>query len=268
MAYANMDEQMMLVERLKAMADAITGPITIDMYREYDDVMFGKKQLSCAIEKTVITSKEDISHILGQAGFGYEVIDQLKVVIADTKKNHAILGNGMLAQAHSLYSVPNKLNAGWIYHMFQYCDFVRIFIEPVKVESYVAILRGSMKTAHLSAKKDTIDSSSMIDIMKEKVLTQNISQIVKVRITFGVLGVNKKVLETRAKLFSSKAKSMRATVRHLPFCDRKFLLEGRTDIYIETDSLHPLFPFMSSELSEKGGTAWGINVVTKQSHFI
>ena len=262
MAYANIDEQLMLVEQLKNMADAITSPITIDMYREYDDVMFGKKQIYCAIEKTVITSKEDIGHILGQSGFDFEVMDELKHKVVDSTSSHVILENGMLAQAHALYSVPNKLNAGWIYRMFQNCDFIRIFIKPVKVESYVSILRGSMKTAHLSAKKDTIDSSSMIDVMKEKVLTQNISQIVSVRVVFGVLGMDKKILDNRAKLFSSKAKAMRATVRHLPYSDRKFLLSGRTDIYVETDSLHPLFPFMSSELSEKGGTAWGINVVT------
>ena len=265
MAYSNPDEQVLLVERLKNLADAITSPITIDMFREYDDIMFGKKQISCANEKTVITSREDITHILSQAGFGYEIIEELKFKVSESSQNHLTLQNRMLAQCHSLYSTPNKLNAGWIYRMFQHCDFVRIFVKPIKPESYISVLRGSLKTAHLSAKKDTIDNSSMIDVIKEKVLHQNISQLVSIRVTFGLVGRTKKDLHSRAKLFSSKAKAMRATVRHLPYSDRKFLQSGRTDIYVETDSLHPLFPFMSSELSEKGGTAWGINVVTRRA---
>ena len=265
MAYSNPDEQVLLVERLKNLADAITSQITIDMFREYDDIMFGKKQISCANEKTVITSREDISHILSQAGFGYEIIEELKFKVSESSQNHLTLQNRMLAQCHSLYSTPNKLNAGWIYRMFQHCDFVRIFVKPIKPESYISVLRGSLKTAHLSAKKDTIDNSSMIDVIKEKVLHQNISQLVSIRVTFGLVGRTKKDLHSRAKLFSSKAKAMRATVRHLPYSDRKFLQSGRTDIYVETDSLHPLFPFMSSELSEKGGTAWGINVVTRRA---
>ena len=73
------------------------------------------------------------------------------------------------------------------------------------------------------------------------------------------------MLEERAKRFGSKAKAMRATLRHLPYSDETFLRAGRTDIYVETDSLHPIFPFISSELSEKGGTAWGLNVVTKRA---
>ena len=83
---------------------------------------------------------------------------------------------------------PNKLDAGWIYRIFQYCDFVRIFVRPVNPSLYVSMLRGSIKTAHLSAKKDTIDGSAMIEVMKDKVLSQNQSQIVSVRVVFGVLG--------------------------------------------------------------------------------
>ena len=265
MAYASIEEQVMLVGMLKSLADSLDGPITIDMFREYDDMMFGKKQISCANEKTVITSKDDISHILVQSGFTFERMEQPELDIEHSESSCIILHNGMRARCHSLYSVPNKLNAGWIYRMFQYCDFVRIFLRPIKPESYVSVLRGSLKTAHLSAKRDTIDGSSMIDAMKEKVLHQNASQIVSVRVTFGVTGITKKNLEERAKRFASKAKAMRATVRHLPYSDRRFLLSGRTDIYVETDSLHPLFPFISSELSEKGGTAWGVNVVTRRA---
>ncbi len=105
----------------------------------------------------------------------------------------------------------------------------------------------------------------MIDAMKDKVLGQNLSQIVSMRIIFGVLGGTKKTLDARAKIFTSKAKTARTTVRHLPHSDKQWLLHGRTDLYVETDSLHPIFPFMSSELSEKGGTAWGINVITKRA---
>ena len=265
MAYANINEQMILVENLKSLADSLDDPVTIDMYREYDDMMFGKKTLLCANEKTVITSKNEIGHLLHQANFEYEKIPELKFVTVDTTSTYLTLENGMHARCYSLHSTPNKLDAGWIYRIFQYCDFIRIFVKPLDASSYVSILRGSLKTAHLSAKKDTIDGSAMIEAMKEKVLNQNQSQIVSVRIVFGVLGATKKVLNLRSKTFHSRCKGMRVTVRHLPYADKTFLLSGRTDIYIETDSLHPIFPFMSSELSEKGGTAWGINVVTKRA---
>ena len=235
------------------------------MFREYDDMMFGKKKLLCANEKTVITSKSQIGHLLHQANFEHEQIPELKFQVKDTAPSYLTLENGMHARCYSLYSTPNKLDAGWIYRIFQYCDFVRIFVRPVNPSLYVSMLRGSIKTAHLSAKKDTIDGSAMIEVMKDKVLSQNQSQIVSVRVVFGVLGSTRGVLEERAKRFGSKAKAMRATLRHLPYSDETFLRAGRTDIYVETDSLHPIFPFISSELSEKGGTAWGLNVVTKRA---
>ena len=265
MAYANIDEQVMLVENLKSLADSLEDPIVIDMFREYDDMMFGKKKLLCANEKTVITSKSQIGHLLHQANFEHEQIPELKFQVKDTAPSYLTLENGMHARCYSLYSTPNKLDAGWIYRIFQYCDFVRIFVRPVNPSLYVSMLRGSIKTAHLSAKKDTIDGSAMIEVMKDKVLSQNQSQIVSVRVVFGVLGSTRGVLEERAKRFGSKAKAMRATLRHLPYSDETFLRAGRTDIYVETDSLHPIFPFISSELSEKGGTAWGLNVVTKRA---
>ena len=265
MAYANIDEQVMLVENLKGLADSLEDPIVIDMFREYDDMMFGKKKLLCANEKTVITSKSQIGHLLHQANFEHEQIPELKFQVKDTAPSYLTLENGMHARCYSLYSTPNKLDAGWIYRIFQYCDFVRIFVRPVNPSLYVSMLRGSIKTAHLSAKKDTIDGSAMIEVMKDKVLSQNQSQIVSVRVVFGVLGSTRGVLEERAKRFCSKAKAMRATLRHLPYSDETFLHAGRTDIYVETDSLHPIFPFISSELSEKGGTAWGLNVVTKRA---
>ena len=188
MAYANIDEQVMLVENLKGLADSLEDPIVIDMFREYDDMMFGKKKLLCANEKTVITSKSQIGHLLHQANFEHEQIPELKFQVKDTAPSYLTLENGMHARCYSLYSTPNKLDAGWIYRIFQYCDFVRIFVRPVNPSLYVSMLRGSIKTAHLSAKKDTIDGSAMIEVMKDKVLSQNQSQIVSVRVVFGVLG--------------------------------------------------------------------------------
>lgn len=257
-----MDEQLLLVERLKILADSLDSPITIDMFREYDDMAFGKKRLLCANEKTVISSKEDITHLLSQANFGYEKTVEKTFDVSSTHKSHLTFKDGTLAKCYSLYSTPNKLDAGWIYRIFRYCDFVRIFIKPIDPAKYISILRGSLKTASLSSKKDTIDSSSMIDIMKDKVLNQNISQIVSIRVVFGVMGGNKTDLDNRTQKFLSKAKGMRAVVRNLPYSGKTWLLHGRTDIYVETDSLHPMFPFISSELSEKGGTTWGVNMLS------
>lgn len=262
MAYSDLDEQVLLVERLKTLADSLDEPIVIDMFREYDDMAFGKKKLSCANEKTVITSKEDIAHLLSQAQFGYEKTTEKKFHISDTCMSHLTFKDGIIAKCYSLYSTPNKLDAGWIYRIFRYCDFVRIFVTPIDPAKYISILRGSMKTSNLSIKKDTIDSSGMIEIMKDKVLNQSASQIVSIRVVFGIMGRDKKDLDSRTKMFISKAKGMRATVRHLPYADKTWLLHGRTDFYVETDSLHPIFPFISSELSEKGGTTWGINVLS------
>ena len=250
---------------LKNLADSLDAPITIDMFREHDDIMFGKKQIPCANEKAVITAKKDISGILANTKFIFEKIEPLKWDIVQSCSSHITLKNGMLARCYSLHSTSNMLSAGWIYPMFSYCDFVRIFISPINPDSYVSLLRGSRKTANLSAKKDTIDGTAMIDAMKDKVLGQNISKIVSVRVVFGILGPTQEVLRDRSKAFLSWAKSKNTTVRRLPHSDRHFLLHGRTDIYVETDSLHPLFPFLSAELYEKGGTSWGMNVVTKKA---
>ena len=55
---------------------------------------------------------------------------------------------------------------------------------------------------------------------------------------------------------------MLVDLRRLPWADARWLRAGRTDLRVETGSLHPLFPFIASELYERGGAAWGINMAT------
>lgn len=263
--YADIDEQKMMIERLQMLVDSLSEPIIINMYREFTDIMFSKKVLKCSNDRAVITSKTDISLLLRHAGFDYEEVADFDFEVESASTSTMVLKTGQHARCYSLYSVPNVLTSGWIYHMFQFCDFIRIFIKPINPSSYPTKLRGSMKSAELSYKNDQIDNTTMIHEMRGRVLDRSESKLVNTRVIFGVLGDNKKNVAAREKIFLARAKAVRLTVRRIPLADRVWLEHGWTDIMVETGSLHPLFPFMSSELMEQGGIAWGVNVVTNRA---
>ena len=263
--YSSIDEQRMMIERLQHFVDSIDVPIIINMYREFSEIMFSKKPIKCSNDRVVITCKQDISMQLRMNGFEFEKVADMDFNIAASTPSYITLNGGQLARCHSLFSVPNMLVSGWIYEMFQFCDFVRIFIKPISPTKYPVLLRGSAKTAQLSLKNDMIDGRGMVEEMRARVLTQSLSKIVEVRVICGVVGATKKELLEREKTFLTRAKGVRATFRRIPNSDRPWLMHGRTDIRVETGSLHPLFPFISSELMENGGIAWGVNVVTNRA---
>ena len=263
MIYADADRQRLLVARLKSLADSLDSPVTIDMYREREEMMFGSKPLPCSNEKTVLSSREDVSPLLDHAGFAYERVPAPRYEVAGSSAGHIALANGLLARCYALHGAPDRLRAGWIYGMFGHCDFVRMFIDPVSPSSYLQVLRASERSLRDAARGGGGSSgASLAAEMRERVLGSGSSRIVSVRVVLGVMGSDARSLAARSSAMLSRARGMRVSVRRLPWADEGWLRAGRTDIRVETGSLHPLFPFISSELYERGGAAWGVNLAT------
>ena len=261
MIYADADRQRLLVARLKSLADSLDSPVTIDMYREREEMMFGSKPLPCSNEKTVLSSREDVSPLLDHAGFAYERVPAPRYEVAGSSAGHIVLANGLLARCYALHGAPERLRAGWIYGMFGHCDFVRMFIDPVSPSAYLQVLRASERSlrdaARVGGGGGTGGAGSMAAEMRERVLGSGSSRIVSVRVVLGVMGADARSLAARSSAMLSRARGMRVSVRRLPWADKGWLRAGRTDMRVETGSLHPLFPFISSELYERGGRGVG-----------
>ena len=244
MIYAGEDAQRVLVGRLKTLADSLDSPVSIDMYREREEIMFGSRPLACSNERTVLSSHTDVSALLDQAGLAYERVPPPRYEVLSSSAGHVALANGMLARCYSLHGAPARLRAGWIYSMFCACDFVRIFASPVPPAARLRAVRAAAAE------------------MRERVLGGGSSSILDVRVVLGAMGRDAASLAARSAGLLSRARGMRVDARRLPWADARWLRSGRTDIRVETGSLHPLFPFISSELYERGGAAWGINLAT------
>ena len=263
MIYAGEDRQRMLVGRLKTLADSLDSPVAIDMYRESEEMMFGSRPLRCSNERTVLSSHADVSALLDQAGFAYERAPPPRYEVASSSAGHVVLANGLLARCYSVHGAPDRLRAGWIYAMFGSCDFVRMLVSPVPPSSHLQVLRAAGRAARDESRASgTMGGAGTAAEMRERVLGSGSSSIVSVRIVLGVMGRDGPSLATRASAMLSRARGMRVDARRLPWADARWLRAGRTDIRVETGSLHPLFPFISSELYERGGAAWGINMAT------
>ena len=263
MIYAGEDRQRMLVGRLKTLADSLDSPVAIDMYREREEMMFGSRPLRCSNERTVLSSHADVSALLDQAGFAYERVRPPRYEVASSSAGHAVLANGLLARCYSLHGAPDRLRAGWIYSMFGSCDFVRMLVSPVPASSHLQVLRAAGRAARDESRASgTMGGAGTAAEMRERVLGSGSSSIVSVRVVLGVMGRDRPSLAARASAMLARARGMRVDVRRLPWADARWLRAGRTDIRVETGSLHPLFPFISSELYERGGAAWGVNLAT------
>lgn len=263
MIYAGEDRQRMLVGRLKTLADSLDSPVAIDMYREREEMMFGSRALQCSNERTVLSSHTDVSALLDQAGFAYERAPPPRYEVASSSAGHIVLANGLLARCYSLHGAPDRLRAGWIYSMFGSCDFARIFVSPVPASSHLQVLRAAGRAARDESRASgAMGGAGTAAEMRERVLGSGSSSIVSVRIVLGVMGRDGASLAARASAMLARARGMRVDVRRLPWADARWLRAGRTDIRVETGSLHPLFPFISSELYERGGAAWGVNLAT------
>lgn len=262
MMYAGADRQRLLVGRLKSLADSLDSPVTIDMYREREEMMFGSKPLPCSNERTVLSSRADVSALLDHAGFAYERVPAPRYEVAGSSAGHMVLANGLLARCYSLHGAPDRLRAGWIYGMFCHCDFVRMFIDPVSPSAYLQVLRASERALRDEARGGAGGGAPMAAEMRERVLGSGSAGIVSVRVVLGVMGADPGSLAARSSAMLARARGMRVAVRRLPWADEGWLRAGRTDIRVETGSLHPLFPFISSELYERGGAAWGVNLAT------
>ena len=263
MIYAGEDAQRVLVGRLKTLADSLDSPVAIDMYREREEIMFGSKPLACSNERTVLSSHTDVSALLDQAGLAYERVSPPRYEVLSSSAGHAVLANGMLARCYSLHGAPARLRAGWIYSMFCACDFVRILASPVPPAARLRAVRAAGRAARDESRATgAMGGAAAAAEMRERVLGGGSSSILDVRVVLGAMGRDAASLAARSAGLLSRARGMRVDARRLPWADARWLRSGRTDIRVETGSLHPLFPFISSELYERGGAAWGINLAT------
>ena len=263
MIYAGEDAQRVLVGRLKTLADSLDSPVAIDMYREREEIMFGSRPLACSNERTVLSSHTDVSALLDQAGLAYERVSPPRYEVASSSAGHAVLANGMLARCYSLHGAPARLRAGWIYSMFCACDFVRILASPVPPAARLRAVRAAGRAARDESRATgAMGGAAAAGEMRERVLGGGSSSILDVRVVLGAMGRDAASLAARSAGLLSRARGMRVDARRLPWADARWLRSGRTDIRVETGSLHPLFPFISSELYERGGAAWGINLAT------
>lgn len=264
MIYAGEDRQRMLVGRLRTLADSLDAPVVFDMYREREEIMFGSKPLACSNERTVLSSRADIAPLLEQAGLAYERAPPPRYEVAASSAGHIVLAGGLLARCYSLHGAPGRLRAGWIYSMFAACDFVRMFAAPVPPAARLQALRAAGRAARDESRAagGAGGAAALAGEMRERVLGGGSSSLLTVRIVLGAMGRDGPSLAARSAGLLSRARGMRADLRRLPWADARWLRGGRTDLLVETGSLHPLFPFISSELYERGGAAWGVNLAT------
>ncbi len=260
---AGISERDILISQFLSILAKFDDPFTIDMVRDYEELLFHKTIRQCTFDSVIISTRQkDTANIIQKAGIQYSHTATRKWETREEHPNYCILQDGMHCKTYTLTELYDDLQPGWIYQVYQYSDAVRIFIEPVPRQKERSIISGHKSAAVTMSSATKMDMTENIAMIKELVLNKNSEKLFLVRINIILLAKDHPTLTRKEEAFLQNTKNIPgiATARYV---QSKMLhgMEGQR-ILLSTSAFHALIPFCTSELYEEGGTLLGENMMT------
>jgi len=103
--------------------DCLNGlkePFSIEMIRDYEDLLFHKTVHSCKFDRIILNTPENITPILESYDMKYSKTETRKWNIQKEYPDYTILQEGLYCKTYSLSVIPGNLEPGWIYSVFQW----------------------------------------------------------------------------------------------------------------------------------------------------
>ena len=256
---AGISEKELSILSFLSFFDKFTEPFSIDVVRDYEDLLFYKTIRSCRFDNVIInTSQENPENILP----GVSSASTRKWEITEEHPDYCILKDGLYCKTYTLSMLHDDLPPGWIYGLYQYSDAIRIFVEPVPDGKTQSTIANHKSAAATMSSATGMNSTDNISIIKELVLNKKNQKLFFTRINIVLLAADVSSLRSREKEFLQNTKNIPGieTAKHV----QKKLLHGTEGqrILMVSSAFHCLIPFVTSELYEEGGILLGENTMT------
>ena len=243
--------------------NGLKEPFSIEMIRDYEDLLFHKTIHSCKFDRIILNTAEEIAPILESYDMKYSKTQTRKWDIQKEYPNYVTLPEGLYCKTYSLSVIPGNLDPGWIYSVYSMADAIKMHIKPINKDKHKSVINN-----HKSSKLSEASSTDLVntdDIMaiRELVLKENDNEgLFLIKINVIILADSLENLVKREELFQQETGSRLSlhTSKHI----QKSLLDGTTGspFLVIRSSLAAFVPFYTSELYEDGGFLLGMNMFT------
>jgi len=246
--------------------DCINGlkePFSIEMIRDYDDLLFHKTIRSCKFDRVILNTTEEITPILDSYSMGYEKTQTRKWEIQKEYPDYVILSDGLYCKTYSLSVIPGELEPGWIYSVYAMADVLKIHLIPIPKEKRKSVINNHKSSTLSQASSTDLINTDDIMAIRELVLKANDNEgLFMIKINVSIISDSLDGLKKRQEEFEQKTNSRLSlhTSKHI----QKSMLDGITGypFLVIRSSLAAFVPFYTSELYEDGGFLLGINMHT------
>jgi|APSaa5957512535_1039671.scaffolds.fasta_scaffold03954_2 hypothetical protein len=243
--------------------NGLKKPFSIEMIRDYEDLLFHKTIHSCKFDRVILNTTENASPTLESYDIKYSKTETRKWDIQKEYPDYVILQDGLYCKTYSLSVIPGDLDPGWINSVYFMADAVKMHIKPIPKTKHKSVINN-----HKSSKLSEASSTDLIntdDIMaiRELVLKENDNErLFLIKINVSIIADSLENLIKREELFEQETGSrlLLHTSKHI----QKSMLHGITGspFLVIRSSLAAFVPFYTSELYEDGGFLLGVNMFT------
>ncbi len=257
---AEISEQDVLVTRFIDFINGLQRPFSLEMIKDYDDLMFHKSMRRCVFDRVILNTAEDAAAMLDSSDIRYESTPTRRREIRDESPGHVILKDGLYCKTYALTAMPSEIQSGWFYHMYSMSDALRLHVCPIPDDKRKSVINNH-KSSELSA-ASTSDLADADDIMamRELVLKRSDNEgLFLIKISVSILSDSLDGLQKRQRSFEQKTRSRFSL--HTSSHVQKSLLDGTIGypFLVIRSTFAALIPFHTSELDEDGGFLIGVN---------
>jgi hypothetical protein len=260
---SGISEQDLIVSNFVNCINGIKEPCSIEMIRDYDDLLFHKTVRSCAFDRFILNTSEDVTPLLQQYSISHTITDTRKWTISKEHPDYCVTEEGLFCKTYSLGMIPGELPSGWIYSVYAMADIVKIHLTPIPKIKHKSVINN-----HKSSKLSEASSTDLIntdDIMaiRELVLKDDQNEgLFFIKVNVSILSDSLDGLRKRQKEFEQKTES--TLILHAIKHQQKAQLYGDAGapFLVIRSSLPAFVPFYTSELYEDGGFLLGVNMYT------
>lgn len=155
---SDVSEKDLIVGNFIDFINGLQEPCTIEMVRDYEDLLFHKTIQSCKFDRVILNTPEDIKPILEQYDIQYTKTNTRKWDIQKEYPDYCITEEGLYCKTYVLSVIPGELQPGWIYSVYAMADTVKMHIKPINKDKQKSVINN-----HKSSKLSEASTTDLVN---------------------------------------------------------------------------------------------------------
>lgn len=259
------------LNKWKSFLMSLKHPVKVVIIKEPQNIDMGGKVFSTEYHRFYIMTNRDIAHNLDAHRFAYGYGDPDLPIPIDVRGRVMRLSDDRYASMLSIYGYPRE-EAGLITHrIMQKADYIVMYIERLnprtsrgQLDNFIKMLRAEMMVKVSEGGAPPLETRLIHDSAIEtyRAILNGTSAMHLVKMGIGVFANDTSALEARMDALIDVVDGSGLSADR-PFGGLQYMIydKGGCDIYMSTDSLLHLYPFLSANLIEEpGGIPIGLNI--------